>query len=153
SGVVVLALALLVSVWPAAETAAWTVIVTVVVAPAARSPSAQVTVAPAPVQPGVPETKLRPAGSVSVTVVAFAGLGPLFTSVSRKSVVPPGATATAGALFCSCRSADGMTSVLTVSAALAGFGSRSAESVRAPLGTIVPAAESANVPVMAIVSV
>src|SRR5262249_2970571 len=153
SGVAVLALAVFVKVWPAAEAAARTVIVTVVVAPAARGPRAPVTVEPAPGQPAEAGTTVSPAGSVSGAVVAAAGLGPSLARVSSKSAVPPGATATAGTLFRNCRSAAGMTSVLTVSAALAGSGSRSAESARAPLGTIVPAADIANVPVMAIVSV
>src|SRR5262249_27526856 len=126
SSIAVLALAVFVKVWPAAEAAARAVIVTVGVAPAARVPRAQVTVEPAPVQPAEAETTVSPAGSVSVTVVASAGLGPSFRRVSSKSTVPPGATATAGTLFRNCRSAAGMTSVLAVSAGLAGSGARSA---------------------------
>ena len=128
SGVVELAEATLVSVWPAAAAAAWTVIVAVAVLPAGRVPTGQVTTAPAALQPAVPETNVSPAGRVSVIVGVSAGLGPLFTSVSVKLVVPPGPTEPSSALFWSWRSAAGITSVLIVSAALAGSGSRSFES-------------------------
>src|SRR5262249_26037379 len=58
----------LVGEWPAAPGAAWTVIVAVPVPPEASVERAQVTTAPAALQPVEPETNVSPAGSVSVIV-------------------------------------------------------------------------------------
>ena len=100
SGVVELAEATLVSVWPAAAAAALTVIVAVAVLPTGRVPTGQVTTAPAALHPAVPETNVNPAGRVSVIAVVAAGLGPLLTSVSVKLVVSAGADrAVVGALL------------------------------------------------------
>src|SRR5262249_14426806 len=71
-----LAEAVLVSVGPAATLVALVVMVKVAVASEASLPASQVSVLPAAVQPGEAETKVSPAGSLSVTVAASAGSGP-----------------------------------------------------------------------------
>ena len=75
---VVLTLAVLLSV-PAAVGVITTV--RTVVAPLARVPRLQVTVPAACVQGAVAETKVTPAGKVSVSTVLAAGDGPAFATV------------------------------------------------------------------------
>jgi hypothetical protein len=59
-----------------------TTTVLVTLAPFARVPRLQVTLPLAKVQPAVVETKVIPAGRVSVRVTAEAGFGPLFLAVT-----------------------------------------------------------------------
>jgi hypothetical protein len=56
-------------------------IVTVALAPEASEPTLQVTVPEALVQPELADTKVTPAGRVSVTVEPELALGPLFLTV------------------------------------------------------------------------
>ena len=57
-------------------------IVTVALAPLARLPRLQLTVFPLAVHPGDAETKVTPAGSVSVSVTPLAGDGPWLLTVT-----------------------------------------------------------------------
>ena len=79
SGVVLETVELLVTVVPAAARSMRVSTVSVRVAPAASAPLTQVITAPAAVQSDE-ETKVRPAGKVSVTRTSAAGLGPLFVT-------------------------------------------------------------------------
>jgi hypothetical protein len=124
----------------------------VAVLPLAREATVQVTVPPTALHAVGAETKVNPLGSESVTITSLAGLGPLLRTVSVKVTWSPGCAVAAEANLASSRSAAGITSVSIVSAALAGSGSSSFESTRAPLATTVPAAELPKVPVIAIVS-
>src|SRR5437016_536795 len=73
-----LTVAVLVMLPPAAGAVA--LIVTEAVAPLASEPTAQVTVPEALVQPGLAETKVTPAGRVSVTVEPVLASGPLLAT-------------------------------------------------------------------------
>src|SRR5438132_675283 len=57
-------------------------IVNVALAPEASEPALQVTVPEALVQPELADTKVTPAGRVSVTMTPVAALGPLFLAVT-----------------------------------------------------------------------
>src|ERR1700730_13866128 len=88
-----------------------TLMVNVALAPEARLPTVQVTVPAEFVHPVLAETKVTPAGRVSVTVTPVAGDGPLFlaTIVYASGLL---VLAVAGAVLVIDRSAD--TGVLTV---------------------------------------
>ena len=74
------------------RTAASVTMLTGTAAPAARSPSAQVTVTPsADEQPGLSEdTNVKPAGNTSETTTAVAVTGPLFVTVNVYGTGAPG---------------------------------------------------------------
>ena len=74
-------------------------------------------------QPGpVADTKVTPAGSVSVTETFAASEGPLLTTTSEYATEPP-ATTVAGPVFVMARSATAVTVVTAVEVLFAGFGS------------------------------
>ena len=111
--------------------AAWVGAVTVTVivgavAPAASAGRVQVTetlptlvhVQPVPVA----DTKVTPAGSVSITDRLAASEGPLFTTTSEYATDPP-ATTSAGPVLVIARSAEAVTMVFATDVLLAGFGS------------------------------
>src|SRR5205809_5364319 len=81
-------------------------VVNVALAPAARLPTEQVTVPAEFVHPVLAETKVTPAGRVSVTVTPVAGLGPLFLATTVY-VIGLLTVAVAGPVLVTTRSADG----------------------------------------------
>jgi hypothetical protein len=95
----------------------------------------------------------RPAGSVSATVAAVAGLGPLLATWRVKVTPPPGRTDPGGAVFFSCRSADGIGVVSALATLFVRSSSASWRRMVATFVTIVPAVEAASVPTIVIVSV
>src|SRR5450631_41206 len=108
--------------------------------PVARDGAVQVTetlTALVQVQPGpAADTKLTPAGSVSVTETALASEGPALATVSRYVTEPPGVTL-AGPVLMTERSAETPTVVLAVETLFAGTGSTMLEETVAVLDSVV----------------
>jgi hypothetical protein len=151
-GSAVVALTTAVSVSDAAWAGAVTVTVIVgAVAPVTRAARVQVTetlpvfeqAQPVPVA----ETKVMPAGRVSVTVRLAASDAPLFTTTSEYATGWP-ATTVAGPVFVIARSAEGVTVVDVDEVLFAGVGSLVAELTVAVFVSVAPCAGAVTVTVI-----
>ena len=122
---------------------AWTVIVTVLLAPSAMPSRSHVTVPALCAQPGEAETKLMPAGSVSLTVTFVAADGPSLNACSVYVSWLFCVTAATDAVFSRRRSAAGPTSVEALASSSPESGSNSSALACALLTSVCSAAANA----------
>ena len=94
------------------------------------------------------DTKVTPAGRVSVTVTFAASDGPLSTT-TREYASEPAAVTVGGPVLVMARSAEGVTVVVAVAVLLAGFGSGVAEETVAVSVSVAPCAGAVTTTVIA----